>query len=132
MKGHVYQRGSSWYYRFRSLEMNEKGNPSWITKGGFKTEKEAWSACRDAMAETERGRYVKRSRRTVTAFFDEWLPAIKMSVDAKTWDNWSTLCRVYVKPRIGSGALQELSAPALMSSTASCFPMAGSSRTPTP
>ncbi|WP_405165507.1 Arm DNA-binding domain-containing protein [Nocardia sp. NBC_01499] len=26
-----------------------------ITKGGFKTEKEAWTAARDAIAETERG-----------------------------------------------------------------------------
>lgn len=55
------QRGWKWYYKFRGLERNPStGDYPWITKGGFDTRKEAWTACRDAMREADlraRSRY---------------------------------------------------------------------------
>ncbi|EHB58711.1 phage integrase [Mycolicibacterium rhodesiae JS60] len=42
MKGHVYQRGASWYYKFRMPQKDPAtGRYPWISKGGFDTEREA-------------------------------------------------------------------------------------------
>src|SRR5262249_55471951 len=89
VKGSVRQRGSKWQYRFRGPERDPStGEYPWITKGGFHTKKEAWQACREAMAEADRGRVVKPSTRTVAQFFAEWFAAIEPSIDATTWQNW--------------------------------------------
>ena len=73
MKGTVYQRGKTWTYRFRSPERDPStGDYPWISKGGFVTKKEAWTACREAMREADRGRVVRPSTRTVAQFLAEW------------------------------------------------------------
>lgn len=66
MKGSVYQRGSTWYYKFRGPDRDPAtGDYPWITKGGFDTKKEAWKACREAMRQADRGRVDRPSTRTV-------------------------------------------------------------------
>lgn len=69
VKGTVYQRGSQWYFKFRSPEKDSATRKyPWITKGGFPTQKEAWTACRKAMREADRGRVVRAANRTVAQF----------------------------------------------------------------
>ena len=115
MKGSVRQRGSKWQYRFRGPERDPStGEYPWITKGGFYTKKEAWQACREAMAEADRGRVVKPSTRTVAQFFAEWFAAIEPSIDATTWQNWKDYADAYVIPRIGCERLQMLDEPQLL------------------
>ncbi len=115
MKGSVRQRGSKWQYRFRGPERDPStGEYPWITKGGFHTKKEAWQACREAMAEADRGRVVKPSTRTVAQFFAEWFAAIEPSIDATTWQNWKDYADTYVIPRIGGERLQRLDEPQLL------------------
>ncbi|AYF72537.1 site-specific integrase [Nocardia yunnanensis] len=114
-QGHVRKRGKTWYYQFRLPEKGPDGKPDFDTKGGFATEKEAWAACRDAIKAVEQNRRVKSSKITVRAFFvEEWLPAIKMLVDATTYDNWQAFIHAYVVPRLGDGELQKLTAPMLV------------------
>ncbi|MGW5514033.1 tyrosine-type recombinase/integrase [Nocardia africana] len=114
-KGHVRKRGKTWYYQFRLPEKKPNGKPDYETKGGFATEKQAWAACRDAMKAVEQNKHVKRSKVTVrTYLLDQWLPAIKMTVDATTYDNWEELITAYVVPRLGDGDLQKLTAPMLV------------------
>lgn len=96
MKGSVYQRGRSWTYRFRGPERDPStGEYPTISKGGFRTEKEAWKACRDAMRDADRGRVMKPSTRTVAEFFEEWLTTVESVVDASTWQSWRDYARVY-------------------------------------
>ena len=115
MKGSVRQRGSKWQYRFRGPERDPStGEYPWITKGGFHTKKDAWQACREAMAEADRGRVVKPSTRTVAQFFAEWFAAIEPSIDATTWQNWKDYADTYVIPRIGGERLQRLDEPQLL------------------
>jgi len=115
VKGSVRQRGSKWQYRFRGPERDPStGEYPWITKGGFHTKKEAWQACREAMAEADRGRVVKPSTRTVAQFFAEWFAAIEPSIDATTWQNWKDYADTYVIPRIGGERLQRLDEPQLL------------------
>jgi integrase len=115
MKGFVQQRGSRWYYKFRLPERDPgTGRYSWITKGGFDTEREAWKACREAMRDADRGRIVKPSTRTVSQFLTEWLAAVEPTFDATTWRNWSDCARWYVIPHIGAEPLQRLDEPQLL------------------
>ncbi|MCU1644955.1 MAG: Tyrosine recombinase XerC-like [Nocardia sp.] len=114
-QGHVRKRGKTWYYQFRLPEKGPDGKPVFDSKGGFATEKEAWAACRDAIKAVEQNKRVKRSKITVREFFvDEWLPAIKMVVDATTYDNWQAFVHAYIVPRLGNSDLQQLTAPTLV------------------
>jgi hypothetical protein len=65
MKGHVSKRGNRWAYRFDIDADPLSGKRCQETKSGYPTEKEAWKACRDAITEYEKGRFVKASRRKV-------------------------------------------------------------------
>ena len=65
MKGHVYKRGKNWSYRFDIDPDPLTGKAPPANGSGYKTEREAWKACRDAMADYERGRPVSSSRRKV-------------------------------------------------------------------
>ncbi|WP_280407632.1 site-specific integrase [Nocardia brasiliensis] len=126
MKGHVYQRGSTWSYRFRIPGSKDPvtGKYEWATGSGYPTKREADKACRDAIREVEAGRWVKPSNKTVAEFLTEWLPLIKLSVDATTFANWQFFAKTYVIPAtvgrmdadklIGNDALQKLSAPRLL------------------
>ncbi|WP_082909385.1 tyrosine-type recombinase/integrase [Mycolicibacterium iranicum] len=115
MKGSVYQRGRSWTYRFRGPERDPStGEYPTISKGGFRTEKEAWKACRDAMRDADRGRVMRPSTRTVAEFLQEWLTAVESTVDASTWQSWRDYARIYVIPRIGGERLQSLNEPQLL------------------
>jgi integrase len=115
VKGSVYWRGSTWTYRFRAPEKDAStGDYPWITKGGFETRKEAWTACRDAMREADRGRVVRSSSRTVAQFLREWFTAIEPAIDATTWQNWKDYADTYVIPRIGAERLQRLDGPQLL------------------
>lgn len=115
MKGSVYQRGSSWYYKFRVSERDlGTGKYPWVTKGGFRTEKEAWKACRDAMREADEGRVVRPASRTVAQFFDEWFRAIEPTIEPTTWQGWKDYAVYYVVPRIGEQRLQRLDEPQLL------------------
>jgi integrase len=115
VKGAVQQRGSKWYYKFRGPERDPStGEYPWITKGGFDTRKDAWTACRDAMREADRGRVVRPSTRTVAQFFADWFTAIEPAIDATTWQNWKDYADAYVIPRIGAQHLQRLDGPQLL------------------
>src|SRR4029077_6139161 len=62
MKGHVYRRGKNWSYLFNIDPDPLTGKRRQSNGSGYRTEREAWKACRDAMAEYEKGRAVSSSR----------------------------------------------------------------------
>ncbi|MFC0526268.1 tyrosine-type recombinase/integrase [Phytohabitans kaempferiae] len=114
MKGHVYRRGKTFTYVFDGPPDPLSGKRAQVTKGGFATEREAWSACREAMKRAEEGRHVAPSRRTVGGYLvDEWLPAIKSATKPTTWANWKVYVDSYVVPVLGPVKLQQLTAPQL-------------------
>jgi Arm DNA-binding domain len=65
MKGRVYKRGKSWYYRFDIEPDPLTGKRRQVNGSGYRTEREAWKVCRAAMADHEKGRAVSSSRRKV-------------------------------------------------------------------
>jgi len=114
VKGHVYRRGKTYTYVFDGPPDPLTGERKQVTKGGWKTEAEAWKECRAAINRAEEGRHVKPSRRALDNYLvDEWLPAIKDSTAATTWGNWMVYVTAYVVPILGGVRLQELTAPRL-------------------
>jgi integrase len=114
MKGHVHKRGRTYTYVFDGPPDPLTDERKQVTKGGWKTEAEAWRECRAAMKRAEEGRHVTPSRRTLGAYLvDEWLPAIKSATAATTWGNWKVYTESYVVPTLGKVRLQELTAPRL-------------------
>ena len=45
MNGSVFQRGPKWSHKFRVPQRDPAtGKYTWVTKGGYDTEREAWKA----------------------------------------------------------------------------------------
>jgi integrase len=108
MKGRVYRRGGTWSYRFDIDPDPLTGRRRQTSKGGFRTEREAWQACRAAMRDYERGRYVRQSRRTVEEALSEWLERIRHSLKPSMARHWQDYMAYYVVPHIGRRLVQEV------------------------
>src|SRR5215467_8895637 len=108
MKGRVYRRGSTWSYRFDIDPDPLTGRRRQASKGGFRTEREAWQVCRSAIRDYERGRFVGQSKRTVEEAFTEWLERIRHSIKPSMAKNWQNYTAYYVIPHIGQRAVQEI------------------------
>jgi integrase len=108
MKGHVYKRGDTWTYRFDTDPDPLTGIRHQPSKGGFRTERDAWKACRAAMDDYEKGRIVKASRRKVGEALEEWLTRIEHSVKPSMVQNWRNYARYYVIPYMGKRDVQEI------------------------
>jgi hypothetical protein len=108
MKGHVYKRGKSWYYRFDIEPDPLTGKRQQVNGSGYRTEREAWKACRDAMADHEKDRLVSSSRRKVGEALDEWLTRIEHSIKPSMVRNWRNYAAYYVAPYIGSRGVREI------------------------
>ena len=102
MKGRVYRRGRSGTYRFDIEPDPLTGKRRQASGSGFKTEREAWKACRDAITEYERGQVVTKTRRKVAVALEEWLSRIEHSIKPSMARNWRNYSAYYVNPYIGS------------------------------
>ena len=100
MKGHVSKRGKTWAYWFDIDPDPLTGKRRQTNGSGFKTEREAWKACRAAMADYEKGRVVRSSRRKVVDALNEWLDRIEHSIKPSMVQNWRNYAAQYrlVKP----------------------------------
>jgi len=95
VKGTVHQRGSAWDHKFQLPERDPStGRYPWISKGGFDTEREAWTVCQ-AMRDADRGRIVRPSTATVAQFLTEWLAVVDPALEATTWRSWSDYAHSY-------------------------------------
>jgi hypothetical protein len=108
MKGRVYKRGGTWSYRFDGDPDPLTGIRQQPSKGGFKTERAAWVACREAIAGYEKGQLVESTRRKVAVATEEWLTRIEHSVKPSMWQNWRNYAKYYVVPYIGNRDVKEI------------------------
>jgi hypothetical protein len=126
MKGHVYKRGKAWSYLFDIEPDPLTGTRRQANGSGFKTEREAWKACRAAMADYEKGRVVRSSRRKVADALNEWLDRIEHSIKPSMVQNWRNYATNYVVPYIGNRAVQDIDGAVCDACTPSCSRTAGS------
>jgi integrase len=108
MKGHVSKRGATFAYWFDIDPDPLTGKRRQQTKSGFDSEKVAWKECRAAMAEYEKGRLVKASRRKVGDALTEWINRIEHSIKPSMAQNWRNYATYYVIPHMGLRAVQDI------------------------
>lgn len=109
MKGHVYQRGKTFTYVIdlpSDPTTNERRQKS---KGGFKTEKEAWKACHLRIADIEKNGYIDDSKMTVREYLLEYLEThAKPSFKETSFDTEKTIIEARIIPALGKIRLQSL------------------------
>lgn len=108
MKGHVYRRGKLWSYLFDIEPDPLSGKRRQANGSGYKTERAAWRACREAIAEYERGQVVTNAKRKVGPALDEWLTRIEHSIKPSMVQNWRNYAKYYVVPYIGERDVRDI------------------------
>lgn len=116
MKGHVYARGKTYTYVFDLPSDPLTGERSQRTKGGFKSEKEAWSACRKAMTDAEKGLDIKATNITLEKYLIEYLEThAKPNFKPTSYDTERTIIDARIIPALGKVKLQALTPRAIKS-----------------
>ncbi|MFC3886136.1 tyrosine-type recombinase/integrase [Bacillus songklensis] len=72
MRGSIRKRGTAYQYRFHITDP-ETGKRKEISKGGFKTKKEASAALAQAMADVETNGYIKPTTVKLIEFYNEYV-----------------------------------------------------------
>lgn len=107
--GSVKGTGNSWGYVVDIGRVD--GRRKQARKRGFRTRKLAREALNDALAELQRGAYVRPRKLTFGAYIDDWLDALATSGRRPTTiSGYRKLIRVHVKPALGDVQLQEVTA----------------------
>ncbi len=106
--GNVRKRGSTWtYYVYVTAG---DGRRRQVSKGGFRTRKEADAARIAALGSLQKGTWVRPERVTVREFLEEeWLPTqAPPTLEESTYRSYKRNVRLHVVPHIGGIALQQL------------------------
>jgi len=108
VQGHFKKRGERWYY-WVELERDLDGKRRQLSKGGFRTRKEAEKAFAELRDQIRQGTFVAAGKTTVASFLvDEWLPGIQASIRPSTHALYSSIVDAYVVPRIGARRLADV------------------------
>ncbi len=142
MRGHIRQRGKTWYYIVDVGEQKRQkcscGYHAWVEnkpsdtcpecgnellthlqrrqmqKGGYATRREAQATLTSLLAKMQQGSYFEPANVTLRDYLtDEWLPAIKAKVKPSTYLSYETHVHRHINPAIGNVPLQKLT-PAML------------------
>ena len=110
MRGGTRKRGTTWTWHLGVLDP-ATGRWRQLTKGGFRTRREAQAALNEAKAALRAGTFVEPSRLTLGAFLTEqWLPTVRAAVRPTTWTTYRIYAEAQVLPALGNVPLQTLMA----------------------
>jgi hypothetical protein len=108
--GWTRKRGSTWTWYIEDVPDPSTGRPRQVSKGGFRTRKEARDALLQAQAALRSGTFVEPSKRTVGSYLlEEWLPDNQPPrLRPSSYANYTIYTRTHVVPRLGEIELQRL------------------------
>jgi len=110
VRGGTRKRGSTWTWYLGAVDP-ATGRRRQLSKGGFRTKREAQAALNEAMAALRAGTFVEPSRLTLGAFLTEqWLPTTRAAVRPTTWATYRIYAEAQVVPALGHVPLQALTA----------------------
>jgi Phage integrase, N-terminal SAM-like domain/Arm DNA-binding domain len=107
-KGYIVKRGETWFARIDVGQDPVTKKRKQVAKGGFKREKEAERWAREQLSRLDRGEYIEPSRQTYGDFLVTWLPGIRNTIRASTFESYERNIRRHLVPRIGHVPLQRL------------------------
>lgn len=67
----------------------------------------------DILSRLDQGTYVEPTKQTFSSYLDDWLAATKSTLRASTYATYASLVETQIKPRLGSLALQSITATRL-------------------
>ncbi len=107
-RANVRKRGSTWTYYVYVTDGD--GQRRQVSKGGYRTRKEAEAARIKALSSLQNGTWVRPERVTVREFLeDEWLPTqAPPTLEESTYRSYTRNIRLHVVPAIGGILLQQL------------------------
>ncbi|PPK90848.1 site-specific recombinase XerD [Kineococcus xinjiangensis] len=109
----VYPRGKTWAYQVEGERHPLTGERQRKYKGGFPTEREAWTAGVDAQKRVNQGQVPHNRRIKVRDFLEQWLEATRPALKATTHANYRNMAEFYVYPTLGNRWLSDLSVQTL-------------------
>lgn len=108
MQGTIRRRGAGWAYQF---SLTKGGKRRHVTKGGFRTRRQAEAALTEALAGYAKGEHVEPSRMTLGQYLaDEWLPVVQHRLKPSTWAGYRDIVDGRIVPHLGDVRLSELTA----------------------
>lgn len=108
MTGSTRKRGSTWTaYWFIPLE---DGRRRQMSKGGFRTKREAQEYLTGVLHAIRTGTFVTPNRQTLGDYFDLWIGGAQARLRPATVDKYARDSDRYVRPVLGSVRLQALTA----------------------
>jgi integrase len=110
MRGGTRKRGTTWTWHLGVLDP-AAGRWRQLTKGGFRTRREAQAALNEAKAALRAGTFIEPSRMTLGAFLtDQWLPTVRAAVRPTTWTTYRIYAEAHILAALGNVPLQTLTA----------------------
>jgi integrase len=108
--GWTRKRGNTWTWYIEDVPDPSTGRPRQVSKGGFRTRKEARDALLEAQAALRSGTFVEPSKRTVGSYLlEEWLPDNQPPrLRPSSYANYTIYTSTHVVPRLGDIELQRL------------------------
>jgi integrase len=107
--GSVKRTGSTWGF---VVDVGRKdGRRQQVRKRGFRTRKEAQTALNEALAELQRGSFVRPRRITFGSYLADWLAGMAISGRRpSTIAGYGRLIRIHVEPELGDIPIQDVTA----------------------
>lgn len=104
----VFKRGKTWSYHLR-IKDPVSGTQKRITKGGFRTKKDAEHAHNKIKYEVQNGTYLEPSKILYRDFFNGWLESKKDNLSRATIINYQSYLKNHIDPFIGKVHLSKIS-----------------------
>jgi integrase len=107
-RGSIRKRGQTWTVTLDAGRDPTTRRRRQVSRGGFKTRKEAARWLTTALGQVDQGGYVAPTRELVGEYLLEWLAGIRSSLRPSTWESYERLVRRHLIPRIGHIYLHQL------------------------
>ena len=109
MRGSVVKKNDHWYV---VIEDKDPATGKRIRRwhSGYRTKREAETACNELATAMQRGEYLAPNKQTVGDFSEEWLDTIRATVRPSTLDKYRRDLRAHVLPNIGFVPMNKLDA----------------------
>lgn len=106
-RGNPFKRGNTWTYICYPIDPKTgQPKPKWC--GGFKSEKDAKTALKNAEAEICTGAYILSSNMTVGQYVEKWFSHHKKNLKPNTINGYESNIRLHITPILGAKKLCEL------------------------
>jgi integrase len=114
------KRGNTWTFQLETRD--DKGNRKQITKGGFRTKKEAQLKAAQIQQEIENGNYYEQKDINIGEFFAEWLNHYaRLNLNERTYANRKYMINARILPAIGKVKLKDLKPLMIQKLYKQCF-----------